>query len=493
MNFIDNFLNKITMYRLGMYYLFGLIAIADILSFVGILHYNGLAIIAFWVVLMAACVGSAQIFGKLYKLPQNIESAYITAFILTLIVDPVLSWKGIGIAFVIGVLSMASKFIISYNNKHFFNPAAAAVFLSGMFLNQPASWWIGSKTMLIFVLIGGLLLVRKIRRFDLVLTFIAVFFITCISYNLAKGFGVYDTIYKAITHTPVFFFAFVMLTEPATSPSTRRKRIAYGALTGFLFTPQVSILGYFFSPESALLAGNIFSYIMSPTRKLVLKLKEKIEVAENTFDFVFGLDKPMKFSAGQYMEWTAEHTSDLRGVRRYFTIASAPEENELRIGIRFAENGSSFKKMLMEMPQGGEVTAAALAGDFTLPKNTAKKLVFIAGGIGITPFRSMLKSLIIKNEKRDIILLYSNRQPQHVAYKELLAEAETKLGIKTHYVMTDSSGILDAAYIKNAVPDLKERTFYISGPERLVQGMKQALKSLGVNSSSIKTDYFPGF
>jgi len=447
---------------------------------------------------MAVCLGTNWIFAKVYEAPINNDSVYITALILALIINPAASFAGFGFLFWAAVLAIATKYLIAYRKKHFFNPAAAAVFITAIVINQSATWWIGNGVMLIFVAIGGLLVVRKIRRFDLVLSFLIVFYTTTIILNLQNNIGIWETIYKATLHAPVFFFAFVMLTEPSTTPTTRIKRILYGAFTGFLFAPQISIFSYYFTPESALLVGNIFSYLLSPTKKISLYLKEKIKVAENTYDFVFGLDRPMAFFAGQYMEWTVGHDNpDTRGVRRYFTIASAPEEKELRIGIRLAPTqaeSSSYKKALMAMPENGQVTAAALSGDFTLPKDPTKKLAFIAGGIGITPFRSMIQSLILKKEKRDIVVLYSSRMPEHTAYKDVLSEAEQKLGIKTFYVVTaQSKGVINADFIRQNVPDFAERYFYISGPDVLVTAMKRALRSLHLKATHIKTDYFPGF
>jgi ferredoxin-NADP reductase len=494
LSFIDNQLNKITMYRLVFYYLLILLAIAATFGFTGIIQYGGFAIIVSVIMLTAVCYGANLIFAKSFGAPVNNDSVYITAFILALIINPATNLNGFLFLLWAGILAMATKYILAYKKKHFFNPAAAAVFITSLFLNLSASWWISTAAMMVFVIVGGLFLIRKIQRFDMVIGFLAAFFVTCVSYNLVKGFGVWDTVYIAATHTPAFFFAFVMLTEPATSPSTRIKRIAYGVFIGFLSSPQVSILGYYFTPESALLAGNIFSFIISPTKKLALKLKEKVEVAQNTYDFVFGLDKPMAFAAGQYMEWTLGHADhDSRGIRRYFTVASAPSEPELRIGVRFSDPGSSYKKTLLGLKEGDIVIAAGLAGDFTLPKDTSKKLVFIAGGIGVTPFRSMVRELLAKKEKRDVVILYSNREEQHTAYKDIFAQAEKELGIKTIYVMTEKDGVINAELIKHAVPDYKGRIFYVSGPERLVQGMKQALKSISIRRQNIRTDYFPGF
>ncbi|HBO97684.1 MAG TPA: oxidoreductase, partial [Candidatus Omnitrophica bacterium] len=129
------------------------------------------------------------------------------------------------------------------------------------------------------------------------------------------------------------------------------------------------------------------------------------------------------------------------------------------------------------------------------------KLVFIAGGIGITPFRSMIKYLLDMDERRDIILLYSNFKPDDIIYKDIFDQAGKRLGIKTVYTITDKpcpkdwageNCFIDEAMIKKAVPDYKERTFYLSGSHNMVVAFSEILPKMGVKKSRIKSDFFPG-
>jgi ferredoxin-NADP reductase len=147
--------------------------------------------------------------------------------------------------------------------------------------------------------------------------------------------------------------------------------------------------------------------------------------------------------------------------------------------------------------------ASQLAGDFVLPRNKRAKLAFMAGGIGITPFRSMVRALLDQNEMREITVLYSNRTAQEVVYADVLEEARERLGIKTVYTLTDANSVplswkgetgrVDAEMIAKTVPDYRERTFYLSGPRSLVVGFEEVLRGIGVPKSRIKTDFFPGF
>src|SRR3989338_7921788 len=104
----------------------------------------------------------------------------------------------------------------------------------------------------------------------------------------------------------------------------------------FFFGKRQFVLFYYFVFESALVLGNVFSYLVSPKEKLILKLKEKIKIAQNTYDFVFPIRQKLKFQPGQYMEWTLPaQKNDSRGQRRHFTIASSPTEQEIKIGVKF--------------------------------------------------------------------------------------------------------------------------------------------------------------
>lgn len=258
------------------------------------------------------------------------------------------------------------------------------------------------------------------------------------------------------------------------------------------------------TPELALVTGNIFSYLVSPKQKLYLRIKEKLQYGTDVIDFVFApTSSRMSFSPGQYLEWTLPHNSpDDRGNRRYFTIASSPTEESIHLGVKFYPQGSSFKKALAALDEKTPIVAGSLAGDFTLPDDPNTKLVFIAGGIGITPFRSMIKYCIDLHQKRPIIVLYANKVVSEIAYGDVLQEAE-KVGIKTVYTLTDTqsapknwkgrTGRITPEVIKEEVPDFMERIFYLSGPHAMVTAYEETLTGMGVPQSHIKKDFFPGF
>jgi glycine betaine catabolism B len=503
MKLIDAALNRITMYQLALYSLIFLLAAAVALSFAGVLAYNPFAILFSTAFLLVVCGLTNWIFARGFDVPTNEESAYITALILALIITPIQSYADLWFLFWAGVLAMASKYILAIRGKHVFNPAAIAVAITYYATNQSASWWIGSPAMTLFVLAAGLLVVRRIRRFDLVLSFLAAALAATAAAALFGGNNPVIASARTLLYSPLLFFAFIMLTEPLTMPPTRRLRMLYGALVGFLFTPLFHIGSFYTTPETALLFGNVFAYLVSPKAKLILKLKAKTQLAQDAYEFSFAPARKLAFAPGQYMEWTLPMSApDSRGNRRYFTLASSPTERDLRVGVKFASRGSAFKSELLAMEPGSEIAASQLAGDFVLPEDRSKKLVFLAGGIGITPFRSMLQYLLDRRERRNITLFYTNRRADEIVYQDVLSRAASVLGVQVVYILTDPNdvpyrwpglvGRIQPEWIRRYVPDYRQRIFYLSGPVGMVDAVKTMLHGLGIPDTQIRTDYFSG-
>ncbi|MBX4191373.1 MAG: RnfABCDGE type electron transport complex subunit D [Candidatus Doudnabacteria bacterium] len=486
------------MYRLMLYFLTVLLVVAIIYCFVGILPYNPWDIILAWVVLIFACWTTNKFLAYLFKVPTNLESDYITGFILTLIFTQSLYTGGnpfdaLKNLVIVAVLSQLSKYILVYRGKHIFNPAGIAVLISFYLIDVGASWWIGGAYILPFVLIGGLLVTRKIQRFDLVLAFL-ISALTAFAFDNRNG-DILASIQTLVINSSLLFFTFVMLTEPLTTPPTRKLRIVYGVLVGLLYGTYF-IIGdrIVATPELALIVGNVFSFIVSSKGRFRLMLKSKSKIAEGIYNFSFESNHKVKFKPGQYMEWTvADAMPDSRGNRRYFTIASSPTEPNVNLGVKFYEHPSSFKTKLHELNPGGRILAGQQAGDFTMPNDKNRKLAFIAGGIGITPFRSMIKYLIDTDEKRDVVLFYSVKNESEIAYREVFMEAQNKLGSKIVFIETDKMGFLTPQIIREHAGDYKQRLFYISGPRGMVTAFEKTLSAMGVGQMQIRVDFFPGY
>lgn len=503
MRLIDNLLNRITMYRLVLYYLIFLLGAALLLSMSGKLPYDPFALLFSVAFLLAVCAVTNRVFAQTFGVPANTESVYISALILALIITPIQSFADLWFLAWAAVLAMASKYILAVNGKHLFNPVAFAVALTYFTINQSASWWIGSGPMLPFVLLGGLLVVRRIERFDLAFSFlIAALGITWFAGLFGKE-GVLSSFQNIILYSPLVFFAFVILTEPLTTPPTRKTRIYYGALVGLLFSPQFHIGSFYFTPELAILVGNVFSYLVSPKEKLILKLKDRSRLAPDVYEFTFSTPHKFKFKPGQYMEWTLGHKdSDSRGVRRFFTLASSPTERTLRLGIKFHPETSTFKRSMLTLEKSAEILAAQVAGDFVLPADPRQRCIFLAGGIGVTPFRSMIKYLLDIHQARPITLIYSVRHVDDIIYRDVFDRAQKELGIKVVYSITDPNHLPDSwagevghvgpDLIRRVAPDYRLSIFYISGPRGMVDSFRDSLRQLKTRDSQIKTDYFAG-
>ena len=150
-----------------------------------------------------------------------------------------------------------------------------------------------------------------------------------------------------------------------------------------------------------------------------------------------------------------------------------------------------------------EIVANQLAGDFVLPADPNEKLVFLAGGIGVTPFRSMLQYLLDTGQRRPIVLVYANMNVDDILYRDVFDKAQRVLGIAVIYTLTDARnlpaswkgrvGRLSPELIRAVVPDYRDCTYYISGPNQMVDSFQGLLRDLGIKAARIKTDFFPGF
>lgn len=502
MKYIDNFLNKLTMYRVVLYGLTFLLGITVVLGFLGF-GQSGIGILFTWVVLCIACFVTNYAISYLLKIQTNVESVWISALILSLILAPISSLGDLYVCLGIGFVAMASKYVLAIYKKHIFNPVAVALVIVGLLGSGAGLWWIGNVYMFVPVALVGYLILRKTRRFEMFLSFFVFSLVSISATSFSQGFEIFESMKLAIISGPLIFFATVMLTEPLTTPPDKKNQMLYGGIVGILYGLSFNYGSIYNTPELSLVIGNVFAYIVSPKQRLKLTLVEKINLTPDTYEFVWTSDKKFNYNPGQYLEWTLGHDKpDSRGNRRYFTISSSPTEANIMLGIKTYPNPSSFKQKLVSLNPGDVIFASQLAGEFTMPKDPKKKMVWIAGGIGVTPFRSMAKSFSDKGERRDVIFFFSNRTPQDIVYKDIWALAQN-FGLKLINVVNALSkeeegmgykvGFIDEAMIRAEVPDYKERTFYISGPHGMVNAFEATLRKIGVPKSQIKVDFFPGF
>ena len=500
---VDAVLDRLTMYRATVYYLAAALLVAVGLSAFHVLPYHPLDIVLSTVFLLAVSWFVNELFSRFLHVHSVPESVVITALILALIIEPSQPLQHLALLGWAAVWAMGAKYLLAVRRKHFVNPAAFGVVVTSLVLGQSASWWVGAPAMLPVVLVGGLLLVRKLGRSDLLWAFFMTVAVATFGFVVFRSMDLLTTANELVLRSPLLFFGFVMLTEPSTMAPTHRTRLAYGALVGLLFTPYFHLGSYYFAPEVALLVGNLFTYAVSYRARVVLRLDAKDQIGPDTLSFRFKADRQVRFRPGQYLECTLPHEpADSRGHRRYFTIASAPTEPGLELGVKFYPQSSSFKSTLAGMHEHDQMFACQLAGDFTLPRDHDQKLAFVAGGIGITPFRSILKYLADTGDRRPVVLIYCVKSMADVVYRDVIDEARRKLGIRVAYVVFDGNlppgaeavaGVLTPETLRALVPDYRERLFYLSGPQGMVRAYEGLLGGAGVKANRIKTDYFPGF
>jgi ferredoxin-NADP reductase len=487
---IDDMLNRYTMYKIVTWGLGVLLVVAGVLSFTGALSISLLGLVLSIVVLVGSCYFTNKVLSRLLHAHANTDSWLITGLILVCILPPSTTVSRVGLLAVAGIIAMASKYLLVYRGSHFLNPAAVAAFVLSVSGLLPATWWLASPVILPFTALLALVVLRKQRKF----AFFTSFAIPVVLMLVFIGSGFHDlsvwsVIKTTATSWPVVFMGSIMLTEPTTLPPTKYYQLLFGALTGVIFASELHIGPVYSTPQTALLMGNLFTLIVAPPLGVMLRLKRRSQLSPNTYEIAFKRPTSLKFEAGQYLDWTLPHPhADARGARRTLSIASAPTENEVRMGIKTYEPSSTFKKALLALKPGQQIRVAHVAGNFTLPSQTDKPLIFIAGGIGITPFRSMLQYLIDIKQKRDITLVYTAATEADFVYKDILGSAKS-IGVKAQYV----TGRLQGDTLRQALPDLKQSLVYISGPDAMVSDTKRLLLRLGVPHGRIKTDHFTGY
>lgn len=220
--------------------------------------------------------------------------------------------------------------------------------------------------------------------------------------------------------------------------------------------------------------------------------------ADNITMFWLKPRQEVKYTAGQFTELYLPHDKpDDRGIKRWYTLSSSPTEGLLAIATKFAKDrGSSFKRTLRALQPGAEVRMADPMGDFVLPKDPNIPLVLVAGGIGITPYRSMVKWLLDMNERRDIHLLYSLSTVDEIVFKEIFEAYGLKMDIIVNNPPAGWQGLsgkLTAQRILDVAGNLQGKQLYLSGPEPMVEAFDKDLKNLGLLPDQIVTDFFPGY
>jgi ferredoxin-NADP reductase len=233
------------------------------------------------------------------------------------------------------------------------------------------------------------------------------------------------------------------------------------------------------------------------------RIKEKTEVAKGTLMVVFDLlGRKVDFTPGQYfwVELLNSSYDDERGLRRHISVVTSPNERGV-LGLATRVRDSAFKRTLAELEVGDEVDVEEPKGDFRLPDDTSKEYVFIAGGIGITVFRSMLRFIDEERLPYQVTLVYSNRDRESTAFLNELEELERDIdGLRVVLTMTDDPGWdgesrrIDAAFLRDHLEgDLRSYTYLVAGPPDMVNGVAEMLQAEGVPEEQLHPARFSGY
>ena len=496
---LETLTNSLTMYQVTVYALCLIVVTSLLLSALGELGFSIGTLIGTLGVVLASSYATSLLFSWTFGTQHNRASGLITALILYLTRAPgENAVELLNLALVSGI-AVASKYIFVWRGRHIFNPAAVALTLGSLLGLSASFWWVATPLLLPVVIVAGILIVTKTRRYAMV----SVFMLAALGISAVvagySGFPIYEALRLDVLSGPLVFFAAVMLTEPLTSPSTKRSQLLYAGLTGALYSAQLPFLS---TPSVALLAGNAAAFLLgNRAGALRMRIKDVKEIAPGIYELRALPLARIPYTAGQYIEISLPHAQqDARGTRRIFSLASAPGETYIRLTTKVpAEKASSFKKAFATLQPDTIVRGTYVGGDFVLPSDEDAPIILIAGGIGITPFRSMIAQMIHDTDRRKITLFYIARSADTMIYREYLDNARSTLDITIVPIITkpsDKSGENNTNFsqetLKKYIPDISHHYVYISGPPTTVDAVRTELSG-AQKPRRITTDYFTGY
>lgn len=500
---------RVSMYRLVVLALVALAAIALVLSFFDVLAPTAGELLAAWAVLGAACAGTDALAHRLLGKAWRWESTLITALILLFVLRPPLEPLGlVGLA-IAGVVASASKYLLAWQGRHVFNPAAVgATFLTVLSVWFPAlgssAWWVGSPYLAAPVILVGLVVLLRTEKVRVILVFlviaVVVGFARTVSQYQSAGLD-FDTgtvFWQLLWSSPFLFLGAFMLSEPLTLPPRRWQQFAVAALVGVLAGWPIDLGDVSLGQERALLVGNLLAFAFAFRSAVRLTLVERVVLTPTVRELVFRARRGFRFAAGQYLELEVAHPKpDARGTRREFSIVSAPEElPTVRIALREGSQ-STYKKALALVEPGQSLPVTGVWGDFVLPAKPSSPVLMVAAGIGVTPFVSQLRHLRLAREDRDVVFVYVASGSEELAFRSELEDSgvpvivftrDQPAALPSHWRW--ARGVrLDAEGLLQVVPDIATRHAYISGPPGLIAELAPALDK----ARSITTDAFSGY
>ncbi|WP_026546127.1 FAD-dependent oxidoreductase [Paenarthrobacter nicotinovorans] len=493
---VDTWLGRFTMYRLILWVLAVLVVFSMVLNILGWLTFG----LPEMLVHLALCLGvtyaSNRLLAAVFRVRPHTESSLITGLLLYF-----LFWPAFGTTDMTGValacvVASVSKYALAFRGRHIFNPAAAGAFVTGLTGLNIATWWAATPAMLWLLVPGVLLVLYRTRKMLMATVFLVVAagIITVELMSRSMTFG--QALWQSFAQRPLLFFVGFMLSEPLTLPPRRWQQLALAGVVGVVFAVPYNFGFIANSPELALLLGNLVAFFLGQRGGVELTFIGARALTPGTTEFRFEPQRPVRFEAGQFMELNLPHSaSDGKGRRRVFSITSPPGAGELTFGVGTAEPLSTAKRALLALQPGDKLSATAVGGDFLLPHDAGRPVLLMAAGIGITPFLSQLAA---DAPARDTVVLYLAKSREELAgVEQLEASGATVIarladGSAPPEFMTDAGAArIDAARLKELVPDIGEREVFVSGSPASVDSLRAAARSAGARR--VHVDSFAGY
>jgi ferredoxin-NADP reductase len=527
---LDTALGRLTMYRLVLWVLAVLAGYSLLLNVLGWLTFGLPEMLAHLALCLGVTYGSSQGLAALFHVRPHTESSLITGLLLYFLFWPSQLTQGLQLAELAGValacvLASASKYALAWRGRHIFNPAAAGAFIAGLTGLNIATWWAATPAMLWLVLPGVLLVLYRTGKFAMAAVFTVVAVSIVAADLLRAGMELPEALWQPLAQRPVLFFVGFMLTEPLTLPPRRWQQLALAAVVGVLFAVPYNLGFVANSPELALLVGNVLAFAVGQRGGVRLRFVASRPLTPTTTEFSFRPERPVRFAPGQSLELhlppvtaggnrtrKGDGKGDGKGIRRVFSLTSAPSASMLTIGVGTAEPVSSAKRSLLALEPGDGLIATTINGDFLLPRNPATPVLLIAAGIGITPYMAQLAAASAGTTPRspagtasrnsagdrDVVLLYLAKNAAELGYADELQHSGARIlarladGSAPPAFMQDAgSRRIDAAALKELVPDIGGREVFVSGSPASVRSLRAAAR--GAGARRIHVDSFTGY
>lgn len=489
---LDRVAGRVTMYRLVALVLLAIAAAAMVLSLIGALSFPPAGLLVSLVVALIVGCGTNRLFAALRGLRPHAESGVITGLLGFFLFLPLLDAGALlALAAAVTVANL-SKYLLVVRGRHVANPiavGAVAVLLTGL---SGATWWVATPVLLPFVVLGGALVLHRAGAWTLALPALVVLIPGSVLRLVGTGSAPGAAIWTAVASYPWLFLAAFMLSEPLTAPPRRWQRVLVSVLVGVLALIPLRFGPLVMAPEVALVLGNLVAFGFGQRRRLRFTLTGRQAHGGGIEDLRFEAEAPLRIRPGQYVELSLPHAGqDGRGARRAFSPAGAPG-GAVRIVTREAQPASSFKRALAQLQPGEAVAGSVVAGDFTPPRDPATPVLWLASGVGVTPFLSMAEA----EPGRDAVLVWRLRQDDDAAWAADALRAVRVLVVgPMDFAVPDGwerlGERLDPDGLRRAVPDLVDRAVYTAGSPVWVAAARRIGREAGARR--VRADRFLGY